>query len=112
MKVIQHIGYKGKGIGVTTILPRLNRVPRVPDVGSAYRLSPQSPVSESLRKSHRVSQMIFKLRELSSRENWYIYIVRKSRDRWLCTQSRIGKRSVRVGKVCAQECGMSHAQWL
>ena len=48
-------------VSVTTILPRLNRVPRVPDVGSAYRLSPQSPVSESLRNSLRVSQMIFKL---------------------------------------------------
>ena len=29
----------------------------------------------------------FKLREVNSHENWYIYIVRKSRDQWLCTQS-------------------------
>ena len=38
---------------VVTVLPRLNRVPRVPDVGSAYRVSPQSLVSESLRTSLR-----------------------------------------------------------
>ena len=55
-----------KGV-VTTVLPRLNRVPRVPDAGSAYRLSPQSPVSESLRTSPR-SRNDIQAREISSRE--------------------------------------------
>ena len=33
--------------------------------------------------------------------------MRKSHDRWLCTQSQVSKRSMRVGKVCVQKCGTS-----
>ena len=55
-----------------------------------------------LGSSYGVSQLIFKLREVSSHEKWYIYIVRKSRDRWLCTQSRSRKGPcAKVWDVCA-----------
>ena len=69
-----------------------------------------------LRSSYWVLQLIFKLRETSSHENWYIYTMRKSGDQWLCTQSQISKRSVHVGKVCAQNVGCPwavavHSSW-
>ena len=73
---------------VTSVLPKGNRLRETRKWAqpTGCPLSHWSP--RKLRTSYGVLQLIFKLREVSSHENWYIYIVRKSRDRWLCTQSQ------------------------
>ena len=92
-------------LSVTSVLPKRNRLretwKRAQPTGCP--LSHQCP--KKLGSSYGVSQLIFKLREVSSHENWYIYIVRKSRDRWLCTQSQSRKG------LCAKVWDV-HARWL
>ena len=77
-----------------SVLPKLNRLQET----WKWAQPTGCPLSHwcpgKLRSSYGVSQLMFKLREISSHENWYIYSVRKSRDQWLCTQAWILKRSV------------------
>ena len=65
--------------------PQTKLTPRNPEASSAYRLPLSHWCPRKLRSSYGVLQLIFKLREVCSHENWYIYIVRKSHDWWLCT---------------------------
>ena len=88
---------------VTSVLPKRNwlRETRKQAQPTGCPLSHQSP--RKLGTSYGVSQLIFKLREVSSHENWYIYIVRKSHDRWLCTQSQSRKGPcTKVWEICAR----------
>ena len=76
---------------VMSVLPKRNQLQETRKWAqpTGCPLSHQSP--RKLGTSYGVSQLISKLREVSSHENWYIYIMRKSCDRWLCTQSRSRK---------------------
>ena len=101
---------------VMSVLPKRNRLRETQKWAqpTGCPLSHQCP--RKLRTSYGVSQLIFKLREVSSHENWYIYIMGKSRDWWLCTQSRsrkgpcVWERSMRksVGHPCAVAV---HSSW-
>ena len=73
---------------VTSVLPKLNRLRETQKQAQPTGCPLSHRCPKKLGTSYGVLQLIFKLREVSSHENWYIYIVRKSHDRWLCTQSR------------------------
>ena len=90
---------------VTSVLPKLKWLQETQKQAqpTGCPLSHQCP--RILRSSYGVLQLIFKLREISSHENWYIYTMRKSHDQWLCTQSQISKRSMHMGNICAQSVG-------
>ena len=95
----------GEEVIVTSVLPKRNRLreTRKQAQPTGCPLSHRSP--RKLGTSYGVLQLIFKLREISSQDNWYIYNMRKSRDRWLCTQSRPRKG------LCAKVWDV-RARWL
>ena len=93
---------------VTSVLPKPNQLQEAQKWAQPTGCPLSHRCPRKLGTGYGVLQLIFKLREVSSHENWYIYIVRKSRDWWLCTQSQSQKRpcmretSVRksVGRPC------------
>ena len=86
--------------------PQAESTPRNPEVGSAYRRPFSHWCPKKLRSGYGVLQLIFKLREVCSHENWYIYIM-KNHVIGGCALNHGLERSMHVGKVCAQKCRTS-----
>ena len=98
-----------------SVLPKLNRLRETQKRAQPTGCPLSHRCPRKLRSSYGVSQLIFKLREISSHENQYIYTMRKSHDQWLCTQSQISKRSMRkmwdvrawwLCMVCDKHCAI------
>ena len=85
---------------VTSVLPKQNRLRETQKQAQPTGCPLSHWCPKKLRSGYGVLQLIFKLREVSSHENWYIYIMRNH---------VIGGCALNHGleKVCAQKCGTS-----
>ena len=100
-----HVVWVDWGPSVTSILPKWNGLQETQKWAQPTGCPLSHWCPKKLGSSYGVLQLIFKLREVCSHENWYIYIMRKSCDRWLCTQSWSQKGP------CAKVWDI-HAWWL